>query len=40
MKYGKLPNGFQYHHFTSPYDIDIWIGVDRSEHKEIEKRCS
>ena len=31
-KYGKLPKGYQYHHTTIPYDIDIWIGILKEEH--------
>ncbi len=38
-KYGKLPNGWQYHHYTEPYDVDNWIGVYCKEHRMIEKRC-
>ena len=31
-KYGKLPNGFNFHHTTKPYNEDEWIGVHKSEH--------
>lgn len=34
-KYGKLPNGFQYHHTTEPYNIDEWICVNEKEHQTI-----
>jgi len=36
-KYGKLPVGWQYHHYTIPYHEDYWIGVHYTEHKQIDK---
>ena len=36
-KYGSLPKGWEYHHFTEPYHVDLWIGVHKSEHKKIFK---
>ena len=37
MKYGKLPNGMEYHHSTEPYNTDVWIGVYPDEHKKFER---
>ena len=36
-KYGKLPNGMEFHHLTEPYHTDIWIGVYSDEHRKIER---
>ena len=36
-KYGMLPKEWEYHHFTEPYNKDLWIGVHYTEHKQIDK---
>ena len=33
-KYGKLPDGYQYHH-TIPYHEDIWIGMIEGDHNKL-----
>lgn len=34
--YGRLPQGFEYHHTTKPYKFDVWIGVTIDEHRGID----
>ena len=38
VKYGRLPKGWEYHHITKPYEVDLWLGVHYSEHKQIDKK--
>lgn len=35
-RYGKLPEGFVYHHIP-PYRVDVWLAVHKSEHKNIDR---
>ena len=36
-KYGRPPEGYQYHHYTEPYEVDKFIIVDIKDHKKIEE---
>ncbi len=34
-KYGKLPKGYEYHHYTNPYEIDKFVILKKEEHTKI-----
>jgi len=37
-RYGKLPKGKEYHHYTIPYHVDKWVIVSTKEHGELKRK--
>ena len=36
-KYKELPDNFEFHHITTPYHVDFWIGMQRSDHSTLHR---